>query len=215
MTHDERALLTAVAAAPDDDLPRLVYADWLEEHERTVRAEFIRLQCEIARLEVGPRTIVDQNVALWKRQQELLDGHREELLGPLGGLSIQPRDAEFRRGFLSELTLHVERFLFHDARVAAIRPLPHVRITHAAAQLASFLSSPHLGCISAIKAYDDALENSIGFLAELTLADVAGAARDLTRLTALDLEGCGIGDLGAEWLFAPDYFPALNNLDLE
>ena len=31
MTADERALVQAIIAAPDDDLPRLVYADWLEE----------------------------------------------------------------------------------------------------------------------------------------------------------------------------------------
>jgi uncharacterized protein (TIGR02996 family) len=32
MTRDELALLRGVLAAPDDDLPRLVYADWLDEH---------------------------------------------------------------------------------------------------------------------------------------------------------------------------------------
>jgi uncharacterized protein (TIGR02996 family) len=49
MTADERALLNAIIAAPDDDLPRLVYADWLEEHDRAERAEFIRVQCELRR----------------------------------------------------------------------------------------------------------------------------------------------------------------------
>lgn len=44
MSDEERALLAAVAAAPDDDVPRLVYADWLDEHDRPERAEFIRLQ---------------------------------------------------------------------------------------------------------------------------------------------------------------------------
>jgi len=52
MTDGER-LLAAVIDAPDDDLPRLVYADWLEEHGDAagrVRAAFIRLQVELARL---------------------------------------------------------------------------------------------------------------------------------------------------------------------
>jgi uncharacterized protein (TIGR02996 family) len=31
LTADDRAFLAAVAAAPDDDTPRLVYADWLDE----------------------------------------------------------------------------------------------------------------------------------------------------------------------------------------
>ncbi len=50
MTRDEAALLRAVVAAPDDDTPRLVFADWLDEHGQPDRAEFIRLQCELARL---------------------------------------------------------------------------------------------------------------------------------------------------------------------
>lgn len=66
---DERAaLLRAVAANPDEDTPRLIYADWLDEHvggatghqvewagqlhlaagANRARAEFIRVQCELA-----------------------------------------------------------------------------------------------------------------------------------------------------------------------
>lgn len=33
MTQEQRDLLNAVLASPDDDLPRLVYADWLDEHD--------------------------------------------------------------------------------------------------------------------------------------------------------------------------------------
>jgi uncharacterized protein (TIGR02996 family) len=50
----ERAgLFAAVKQAPDDDAPRLVLADWLEEHgddEDRAHAELIRTQCEIQRL---------------------------------------------------------------------------------------------------------------------------------------------------------------------
>src|SRR5262245_2593359 len=42
--------LAAIRAAPDDDTPRLVYADWLDEHGDPDRAEFIRVQVELARL---------------------------------------------------------------------------------------------------------------------------------------------------------------------
>lgn len=44
------ALLKTILANPDDDLPRLVFADWLEENGVTdadvARAEFIRLGCK-------------------------------------------------------------------------------------------------------------------------------------------------------------------------
>src|SRR5512144_2621671 len=51
MTPDpERlAFLRAIADAPDDDTPRRVFADWLDEHAKSdadrARAEFIRLSC--------------------------------------------------------------------------------------------------------------------------------------------------------------------------
>ncbi len=41
------ALLDAIMKAPGDDLPRLVYADYLDEHGENERAEFIRVQLEI------------------------------------------------------------------------------------------------------------------------------------------------------------------------
>lgn len=47
---DERSLLDAILAHPDEDMPRLMYADWLQEHGQDERAEFIRVQIELARL---------------------------------------------------------------------------------------------------------------------------------------------------------------------
>jgi uncharacterized protein (TIGR02996 family) len=55
---EEAALLKAIVAAPDEDTPRLVYADWLDENRAdsrpspaqgpSARAEFIRVQCRLA-----------------------------------------------------------------------------------------------------------------------------------------------------------------------
>jgi uncharacterized protein (TIGR02996 family) len=44
MTRDE--FLRAIIDSPDDDAPRLVFADWLDEHGETERAEFIRARVE-------------------------------------------------------------------------------------------------------------------------------------------------------------------------
>lgn len=54
MTHDPDALalLRTILTHPDDDAPRLVYADWLEEHGEPERAAFVRAQIELAK--VGP-----------------------------------------------------------------------------------------------------------------------------------------------------------------
>jgi uncharacterized protein (TIGR02996 family) len=52
---DRDAILEAIFAAPADDAPRLVYADWLEEHGDPEYAAFIRLRCQLARLANGDR----------------------------------------------------------------------------------------------------------------------------------------------------------------
>lgn len=49
MHPEAEALLNAIYDHPDDDTPRLVYADWLQEHGQENYAQFIRLQCAAAR----------------------------------------------------------------------------------------------------------------------------------------------------------------------
>jgi uncharacterized protein (TIGR02996 family) len=46
---DHDALLRAICAYPDDDTPRLVFADFLEENGEAERAAFVRAQVELAR----------------------------------------------------------------------------------------------------------------------------------------------------------------------
>src|SRR5262249_21254931 len=46
MTERE-AFLQAIRADPDDDLLRLVFADWLDEQGEHEPADFIRVQCEL------------------------------------------------------------------------------------------------------------------------------------------------------------------------
>jgi len=126
MSPDEDALLNGIAADPAADLPRLVYADWLEEHGQDLRAEFIRIQCEIAKLEVGPRAVIDRNVHLWRRQQELLDGHMDKLLK---GVPFVPRPGQvpgvrFVRGFLDEIELNHEELSEQGESLLMSRPLP-------------------------------------------------------------------------------------------
>jgi uncharacterized protein (TIGR02996 family) len=68
---DLDALRQAVLAAPDDDLPRLVYADCLEENGDPDRAEFIRVQIELARQpEYEPFAVLCK-----ARKQEWVTGH--------------------------------------------------------------------------------------------------------------------------------------------
>lgn len=51
---DASALLAAIRARPGDDAPRLVYADWLDEHGKHERADWIRRLLALPRHEPRP-----------------------------------------------------------------------------------------------------------------------------------------------------------------
>src|SRR4051794_3229291 len=100
MTQED-ALLRAIRAEPEDDWPRLVYADWLEERGDP-RAEFIRAQCALAGLPpADPR-----RPGLEARAQELLREHHARWVEPVCSLLGVP-DAwvTFRRGFVERATV--------------------------------------------------------------------------------------------------------------
>jgi uncharacterized protein (TIGR02996 family) len=118
---DEPALLAAIAARPDDDTPRLVYADWLDDHGDANRAEFIRLQCALA--QGGP-----EDPAAAERADELEERHRTRWLSgvPTGpGLRW-----EFRRGFPERLEADTERLLDRYGRTAAVPWLRDLRLNN-------------------------------------------------------------------------------------
>src|SRR5262245_55430096 len=64
----EKAFLQAILDSPDDDAPRLVLADWLEEQGHSERAELIRVQCRLAALDEDDQA----REALHEREQQLL-----------------------------------------------------------------------------------------------------------------------------------------------
>lgn len=94
-TADEVALLAEVLAAPHDDGPREVLADYLLERQDP-RGEFITLQLAAAR---GAGTAKGL-----QRMGSLLRRHEAEWLGPLA-LVLSGR--EFRRGFLDAATVSI------------------------------------------------------------------------------------------------------------
>jgi uncharacterized protein (TIGR02996 family) len=49
MTMTNVDFLKRIEERPDDDAPRLIYADWLIENGQTLRGEFIQIQCQLAR----------------------------------------------------------------------------------------------------------------------------------------------------------------------
>lgn len=92
-------LLTAILSHPDDDTPRFVYADWLQEHGEDDRADFIRAQC---RLEHDPPGGERKRLAV--RAADL----RVQLFTHLNALGFA--DVTFRRGFISLITSGILHF---------------------------------------------------------------------------------------------------------
>lgn len=95
---DEAALLAAVVAAPDDDTPRLVYADWLDDNGQAERAEFIRAQVRVARARPGDLDVI----GVHQRQEELLRTYGQKWLPPdwNPGRATTPK---WHRGFPSSI----------------------------------------------------------------------------------------------------------------
>lgn len=95
---DEPALLAATLAHPDEDTPRLIYADWLDENGQPDRAEFIRIQC-------AP----DADEAAENRAFDLEERNRAKWLT---GLPQFPGARwEFHRGFPEFLDADIDLFL--------------------------------------------------------------------------------------------------------
>ena len=92
MEHDidQQALLRAIIKNPDEDTPRLMYADWLEEHDEPYRAKFIRAQLKAATAppkKTGGREEHELERAQSYKQQWLWEFRSRGLYG-----------VEFRRG---------------------------------------------------------------------------------------------------------------------
>lgn len=65
---DRDAFIAAIAANPQEDAPRLAFADWIEEQGDATRAGFIRDQVRLARMKPGS----EEAKALFRRTAETL-----------------------------------------------------------------------------------------------------------------------------------------------
>jgi uncharacterized protein (TIGR02996 family) len=125
----EAELLAAVYRDPDDDGPRLVYADWLEQQGDS-RGELIVLQIARENGTTSPKAL--------RREKALIKQHLKTLLGPLATV-VSKASAGFERGFLAHCSAVIkkpaqaETELKHDAwgTVHTLRLSGPTRITPA------------------------------------------------------------------------------------
>jgi uncharacterized protein (TIGR02996 family) len=203
------AFLRDICEHPDDEAPRLVYADWLDEHGDEARAEFIRVECELEHTEeYGPRWR-----ELTARQLALIRAHKKEWAAPFKGWTYSAR---FRRGFVETVSIGLKRFVsratelfrlapvreLHLTRLTALSPMLHVP----PATVEALAAVPQLRRASGLS-FDGQYLRDDGLRAFL-------AAADLRNVSTLRLRYCGLTTPGVAALAAAPGLAGLTTLDL-
>jgi len=222
---DADALLRAVLAAPDDDAPRLVYADWLEEHGDGARATFIRAQVELARLAADDSA----RAALAQTEQTLLQANRMTWKAWL------PRWVsahKFRRGFIERIQCQAADFIAQSDEVRLRTPLQGARLDGKQAIAVALLRSRALEGLRSLTlsvkvpqlAWDHL--SSCPYLSHLEELEILSSAHtdelvralvsstSLPALRSLRLKWCALGDENTSYLVRHGWAERLRALDL-
>jgi uncharacterized protein (TIGR02996 family) len=187
---EEEAFLAAIVEAPDDPTPRLVYADWLEEHGRTDadrgRAEFIREQLRLDR-EGGASTVYAEGS---QRLRDLRHAHAR--VWEKGLPAWAARRGGYRRGFIEHVVGTARQFLADGARLRQQIPLRRLRLERPAGLLGEVAASGLLAGLRSLGLDDP----------RLTVDDLRALAEcsDLEGLTRLGMGRCRVGPAGARAL---------------
>jgi len=188
MTHPTRFIQT-ILEQPNEDSPRLCYADWLEGN-RNPLGEFIRLQCNPDR-------------SRERREQELLAEHRGEWSAALADCV---RWCSFRRGFIEEVALSDLQLIRHARDLFAQAPIRDVHLSNDGNRL------------HALPALDDARATFFLDLSSQRLGDdrikrLADAPM-LAHVHGLNVSNVGLSDDGLVSLFASPFLTQLRELYL-
>ena len=194
MSDDEAAFLRTIRTNPDADLPRLVYADWLDERGHQLRAEFLRAHIELERLtEDSPRR---RELAFWCRAQ--LDTQPHLLFES----PLQPRFARHGRGLIE-----AAEFWNADAGVIASAfhraPLRRVWVYGLGQWYSSLLAVPADNCLHTLNLTGN----------RLTADELSRAGLPLfPHLKELVLTGCDLDDEAARVLCEHPAFQRLERI---
>jgi uncharacterized protein (TIGR02996 family) len=197
---DEQPFLDAILARYQDDGPRLVYADWLDENDDPDRAELVRVQVALARLpDDHPR-----RTELADRQTELHHKVADVWTARLGGLAA---GVEFRRGVLDSVTVVADDFLSYGDELFRLAPaVRRVRLTDAAGLMPKLIHCPTLARVRELDLFGNDLGND-GVSLLVQSAYLGG-------LDALDLGFNGLDFAGVRVLARASTLPNLRGLAL-
>ncbi len=233
MDHAD-AFLEDIVAHPDDDAPRLVYADWLEDQDDPAgraRADFIRVQYALAELPPGDL----RRVPLEQRQRDLLLAHEAEWTAGLRDLGVA--SWEFRRGFVERIRIHPLPLVRNANRIRARHPVRELCLVPSDGfendygveeSLAAVPSLPLLEqlCLLDVSEFDDRAKvlpllrspllgrlEGLGVRAEHVIRDRLSMLSFLPRLKSLRFHQWDSGNGDAEF-FQGGCFSSLRRLEL-
>jgi uncharacterized protein (TIGR02996 family) len=219
MQTEAEAFLQRIRAYPDDDTPRLIFADWLEEQEGRMagaaeRARFIRVQIALAKYDAEaaadpyrPNPARAEREATRARLQAddraLRVAHASEWEGPFRRLATAP---VFRRGFVEEIKVGGREFLRHTNELFSAGPLRHLHLLDVGGSLTAALQCPYLSRLNALTIY----ASHIG----APVAQAVSQSPHLAGLKALDLRRNDLEDEAVELLANSAFLANLEELDL-
>ncbi len=183
---ENEALLRAVLDNPDDDAPRLAYADWcaLQPEEASVaRAEFIRGQIELAHM---PAEMVEHGLAYHQqsRMDALYARYAHTWTEPLAPFVKSYR---FQRGFVELVVLEAGSLLQNGSRIFEAAPVRHVDLHGVRNVSEELFSSPSLARLRSLAMDDCGL-----YTFHIRLLAASGVTADLCWLSVaknhLDLD---------------------------
>src|SRR5262245_744027 len=182
--------LRSIGESLYDDAPRLVFADWLDDHGDPARAEFIRVQCELEPMR--DRYEIDRAAELHRREEELLWKHGMTWLSPMPegwgdwqymfyptGNPDNGAGGQFRRGFLDTVLMPVQTFF--DIGPEVLRLQPTVR------RLVLFRVNGHGERLAACRALEGLAELELACWYPDADARAIAASPYLSRLQVLEV----------------------------
>jgi uncharacterized protein (TIGR02996 family) len=199
--------LRAILERPDDDLPRLIYADWLDEHGDPARAEFIRTQIELARLPKDD----SRRPTLQVRSDELQDASAARWVGRGYDRALR---WHFRRGFVHGVVVDLRVLADLAYLILQHQTIRTLRTIHDGRRptfgsdtpMQRLAPRPHLAFLTHVR------------LAGNRLGDVEVCefveAQHLTNLRVLDLRGNRLTDVTMIALQHAENLAGLRRLDL-
>jgi len=203
-----------VFESPDDDGPRLVYADWLDER-CDPRGEFIRLQLALAALLPSHPDRPD----LVRRERLLTRQHLAVWARGLVGLATR---CTFRRGFVEAVALPAAAFVDHAEAIFAAAPIQKVSLQDATQALDRLAGCAHLRRVRHLELSGSNLKDAdlrlllrsphLGGIENLGLGINLLTDRAAGALAAAGLKGLRVLDLSHNILRAPAALAAMPQL---